>query len=222
VIEFCNVKLGYIKEFYALYNLNLKVENFEKVAIVGGQDDGKTSFLRILAKLEDASSGEVYYNNVPLDAIDYSTDLSVGYIATRPILLNASVRKNLEFVLKNRKIKKEDREAILEKTLEDFGLLTSAKVKTKKLSLYQKRLLQFAMLSVRPKIDLLLVDDILKDMTESEYLNIKDILKSFMKKETTVFFATSVLEDAKELCDKIVYLKLGAIDKIEINKLKIK
>lgn len=222
MIEFCNVKLSYVKEYFALYNLNLKVENGEKVGVVGGQDDGKTSFLRILAKLEDPTSGEVYYDNIPLDSLDYAKDLSVAYIASKPILLSGTIKKNLNYVLKLRKIKKEERGKIAVQVLEDFGLSSIANQKIKRIGTYQKRLLQFAMLSIREKIDLLLVDDILQGLTDSEYQNIKDIMKQFMKKDTTVFFATSTLEQAKELCDKIVYLKLGAIEKIENNKLKIK
>lgn len=222
MIEFCNVKLGYVKEYYALYNLNLKVSNGEKVAIVGQQDDGKTSFLRLLAKLEKPTSGEIYYNDVLLNNIDYSKDLSVAYLARRPILLTSSVRKNIDFVLKTRKVNKNDRQVIVDKILEDFGLKSIEKIKTKKLSMYQQRLLQFAMLSVRPKIDILLVDDILEGLEDSEKQNIQDILLSFMKKDTTTFFATTNVDLAKTLCEKIVYLKLGAIDKIENNKLKIK
>ena len=221
MIEFCNVKLGYIKEFYALYNLNLKVSNGEKVAIVGEQDAGKTSFLRLLAKLEKISSGDIYYNDVPLESIDYSKDLSVAYLAYKPILLNASVRKNLEYVLKIRKVNKDDRNKIIDKALEDFALTTVKDIKVKKISLYQQRLLQFAMISVRPKIDLLLVDDILNGLNDNEHQTIREILQSFMKKDTTTFYATGDINEAKNLCEKIVYLKLGAIDNIENNKLKI-
>ena len=221
MIEFCNVKLGYIKEFYALYNLNLKVSNGEKVAIVGEQDAGKTSFLRLLAKLEKISSGDIYYNDVPLESIDYSKDLSVAYLAYKPILLNASVRKNLEYVLKIRKVNKDDRNKIIDKALEDFALTTVKDIKVKKISLYQQRLLQFAMISVRPKIDLLLVDDILNGLNDNEHQTIREILQSFMKKDTTTFYATGDINEAKNLCEKIVYIKLGAIDNIENNKLKI-
>ena len=222
MIEFCNVKLGYIKEYYALYNLNLKVGNGEKVAIVGAQDDGKTSFLRLLAKLEKANSGDIYYNDILLDSIDYSKDLSVAYLAYKPILLSASVKKNIEYVLKLREVDKKERKDIVNKVLEDFGLKNLENIKVKKLTMYQQRLLQFSMISIRQKIDILLVDDILNGLNDSERSNIKDILLSFMKKDTTVFYATSDIDLAKSFCEKIVYLKLGAIDKIENNKLKLK
>ncbi len=221
MIEFVNVKLGYVKEYFALYNLNLKVGNGEKVAIIGQQDDGKTSFLRLLAKLEKPTFGDIYYNDVLLENIDYSKDLSVAYIANKPILLNSTPAKNIDYVLKIKKVKRLDRKNIIDKILEDFGLTECKNLRIKNLSLYQKRLLQFAMLSIRQKIDILLVDDILLNLEDKQRKNILDILVSFMKKDTTVFFATKDIEVAKSICEKIVYLKLGAIERIENNKLKI-
>lgn len=222
MIEFSNVKLMYVKEFYALYNVSFKVTNGENVALVGVLDSGKTSLLRIFAKLEKADSGEIYYNDMPISEIDFSKELSVAYLSNTPILLSASVRKNLDYVLKIRKVQKAERETIIQKTLEEFALTNIANERTKNLSLYQKRLLQFAMLSIRKRIDVLLVDDILNGLNGMEYDTIKEILKTFMgKKETTTFFATTDEGIARELCNKLVFLKLGAVDKIENVKIKI-
>lgn len=222
MIEFTNIKLMYVKEFYALYNVNFKVSNGEKVALVGALDSGKTSLLRIFAKLEKPNSGEICYNDIPLCEINYEKDLSVAYVSNTPILLKGSVRKNIEYVLKVRKCPKAERTQIVEKVLEDFALKAVESEKIKNISMYQKRLLQFAMLSIRARIDVLLVDDILAGLNTAEYVTIKEILKTFMnKKGTTTFFACSDEIIAKELCDKIVYLKLGAVDKIESAKLKM-
>ncbi len=222
MIEFTNVKLMYVKEFYALYNVNFKVNNGERVALTGALDSGKTSLLRIFAKLEKPNSGEICYNDIPLSDIDYEKDLSVAYVANTPILLKGTVRKNIEYVLKIRKCPNADRSQIIDKALDDFALKAVANEKIKNISMYHKRLLQFAMLSIRPRIDVLLVDDILGGLSEAEYKNVKEILKTFMnKKGTTTFFACSDEVLAKELCDKIVYLKLGAVDKIESARLKI-
>ncbi len=222
MIEFTNVKLMYVKEFCALYNVNFKVKSGEKVAVVGALDSGKTSLLRVIAKLETPNSGEVCYNDVPLSSIDYSSELSVAYMASTPILLKGTVRKNIEYVLSIRKIKKDDRAKIISQALEDFALKSAENEKVKNLSMYQKRLLQFAMLSVREKIDVLLVDDILVGLSDNERETIKQLLKTFMdKKETTTFFACGDEQLAKELCDKIIYLKLGSVDKIESSRLKI-
>lgn len=216
MIEFHDVKLGYVKEYYALYNINLKIEDKAKFALIGGKGDGKTTFLRVIAKLEKISSGDVLYNGVPIENLDYSKDLSVAYLATQPVLMSGSVRNNIDYVLKIRKKPKEERCKIIDETLEKFNLKEIQHEKTKKMTLYQKRLLQFAMLSVRPKIDILLVDDILQCLNDVEQNNLKEILKRFMNNATTIFVSSDE-HQARELCDVVGYIKLGAISGIKNN-----
>ena len=47
-----NLYLKYTKEYYALNDINLDVAVGESVALVGEQNSGKTSLLRVIAKLE--------------------------------------------------------------------------------------------------------------------------------------------------------------------------
>ena len=217
MISIKNLKLGYIREFYALYDINLEVKKGEKVAILGQEDSGKTSLLRILAKLQKPTSGEVTINGMPLQKIDYAVDLSVAFLPFHPILFeNKTVRKNIEYVLNIRQIPKEELLNLTDTILKDFALDTFAKSKVKYLSLYQKRLLQFAMLSVRNKIDLLLIDDIFIGLNEKERKTIFEMTKSFINRdETTAIFATKEEGTANELCSRIVKLHLGSIQNEE-------
>ena len=212
MISIKNLNLGYIREFYALYNINLEIAKGEKVAIIGGENSGKTSLLRILAQLQDFTSGEVTINDIPLRKLDYSIDLSVGFIAEHPILFeNKSVRKNLEYVLKIRKIEKNKLINLANDVLRDFSLDKLADVKVKHLTLYQKRLLQFAMLSIRDKIDLLLIDQIF-DLEDTEKETIMKIAQTFMDREgTTSIIATDSEEISQRMCTRIVRLSLGSI-----------
>ena len=214
MISIKNLKLGYIREFYALYDINLEIQKGEKVAILGQEDSGKTSLLRVIAKLQKPTSGEITINEIPLNKINFAVDLSVAFLPSHPILFeNKSVRKNIEYVLNIRQIPKEELLNLTDAILKDFALESYAKSKVKYLCLYHKRLLQFAMLSIRKKIDLLLIDDIFVGLNEKERKNIYEIAKSFIKHEdTTVLFATKDENIAKDLCSKIVKLHLGSIE----------
>ena len=75
-----NLYLRYTREFYALYNINLEIADNERVAFVGEDESGKTSLLRIISKLEKLTKGEVYIRDIPIEKLDYKTDLSAGYI----------------------------------------------------------------------------------------------------------------------------------------------
>ncbi len=73
-----NLYLRYTREFYALYNINLEIADNERVAFVGEDESGKTSLLRIISKLEKLTKGEVYIRDIPIEKLDYKTDLSAG------------------------------------------------------------------------------------------------------------------------------------------------
>ena len=82
-----NLCLKYTREYYALKDINLDVAVGETVALVGEQNSGKTSLLRVIAKLENYDSGEIYINKIPLKKIDFKTDINLGYVPYCPVFL---------------------------------------------------------------------------------------------------------------------------------------
>ena len=64
-IEFNNVSFKYPKsDNYALKNINLKIKNGEKLAVVGRNGSGKTTFIKLLCRLYDAPEGEILINGI--------------------------------------------------------------------------------------------------------------------------------------------------------------
>ena len=62
-IEFNNVSFKYPKsDNYALQNINLKINNGEKLAVVGRNGSGKTTFIKLLCRLYDVDEGEILIN----------------------------------------------------------------------------------------------------------------------------------------------------------------
>ncbi len=51
------------KELYAIYNINLKIEKGEYIAITGKSGSGKSTLLNILGGIDEPSSGRVVINN---------------------------------------------------------------------------------------------------------------------------------------------------------------
>lgn len=65
VIEAKNIKKSYGKnetKFDALKGVDLKVEKGESVAIIGKSGSGKSTFMHILALLDQPTSGDIYLN----------------------------------------------------------------------------------------------------------------------------------------------------------------
>ncbi|MBO4863998.1 MAG: ABC transporter ATP-binding protein [Eubacterium sp.] len=71
LIEFENVSFKYpSSDKYALKNLNIKIDPFQKLAVVGLNGAGKTTFIKLLLRLYEPTEGRILLNGV--DVKEYS------------------------------------------------------------------------------------------------------------------------------------------------------
>ena len=207
-----NLYLKYIREYYALYDINLKIKEGESVAFLGEVESGKTSLIRILAKVEKYSKGEVYIKNIPLRKINYATDINLGYLPATPVFLeNKTVYENLLYILKTQKVKKSEIENKINNILIEFNLESLKDTKLKQLSLFEKYLISFARLSFR-KLEIVLIDDIFEKLNEEQSEIIKELIKKLYVGKSTLILATQNEKIAKELCKRKIYFKSGSIE----------
>ncbi len=212
MISLVNVFVKYTKEFYALSNINLSASRGEVVALVGPKDSGKTCLIRVLAGLEKVEKGEVYIKDIPINKIDYKTDIAMGYIPYKAYFFDKkTVYDNLKYVLD---IRKQDKSIIAEKINEatiDFRLEQIINQKIYKLSLFQKYLVSIARLSFR-KLDFVLIDNIFEELSLEENIELFNLIKKyFINKNTLVLFATSEEKIARVVASKIYFINNGAI-----------
>ena len=72
-LEFRNVSFRYPNSTsYVLKNINIKIENKEKLGIVGFNGAGKTSFVLLLTRMYDPTEGQILLNGVDIKKIKYS------------------------------------------------------------------------------------------------------------------------------------------------------
>ena len=71
-IEFRNVSFKYAgSENYALKNVNLTFKVGERLAVVGMNGSGKTTFIKLMCRLYDPTEGEIYMNDFNVRKYDY-------------------------------------------------------------------------------------------------------------------------------------------------------
>ncbi len=72
-IEFRNVSFKYPRtDVYALKNVNLKFRIGEKLAIVGENGSGKTTFIKLLCRLYDPTEGVILLNGIDISRYRYN------------------------------------------------------------------------------------------------------------------------------------------------------
>jgi ATP-binding cassette subfamily B protein/ATP-binding cassette subfamily C protein len=76
-IEFKNVSFRYAgSETHALKNVNIKISDGDRIAIVGENGGGKTTFIKLLMRLYDPTEGQILVNGV--DIREYSYEDYIG------------------------------------------------------------------------------------------------------------------------------------------------
>lgn len=212
MIELKNVFLKYTKEFYSLYDINLKIDKGETIALLGKENSGKSSILRLIAKLEKVTKGSIYILDRPIKNFNFKNDFSLGYIPYKGNFLeNKTVYDNLKYILKVRKVPKQDIESTINQLLIDFNLEGIRDDKLQTMSLYNRYVLSIARLSIR-KLDAVLIDNIFEELGESEQKKILALIKKyFINKKITSIVATSNDAIAKSIAKRIVRLENGSI-----------
>ena len=90
------------ENFTALSDINLTIPDGELVALLGPSGSGKTTLLRIIAGLEEADSGIIYFNGEDTTAT-HVRDRGVGFVFQHYALFrHMSVFENVAFGLRVR------------------------------------------------------------------------------------------------------------------------
>lgn len=77
-VEFRDVSFKYPNsDTYALRHVNLKFKIGEKLAVVGMNGSGKTTFIKLLCRLYDPTEGEILLNGVNIEKYDYDEYMSI-------------------------------------------------------------------------------------------------------------------------------------------------
>ena len=77
-IEFRNVSFKYPNtNMYVLKHINLKFKVGEKLAVVGMNGSGKTTFIKLTCRLYDPTEGEILLNGVNIQKYDYDEYMSI-------------------------------------------------------------------------------------------------------------------------------------------------
>jgi branched-chain amino acid transport system ATP-binding protein len=77
MLELKSVSAGY-GSFQALFDVSLKVDAGEAVAVIGPNGAGKTTLLRVISKLMDVTAGEVSMEGVSLNTVPSHRVIELG------------------------------------------------------------------------------------------------------------------------------------------------
>ena len=196
-------------EIKALDSMTLDIAPSKVISLVGINGSGKTTFLRILAGLEELSAGNIQFNSKRINTIKLRQVSTIVF--QKAIMFNSSVFDNVAFGLKVRGFDTEEIRNKVTQALDSVGLNNFQKRKAKKLSGgEQQRVALARAFVIEPEI--LLLDEPTSNLDPTNAIIIENAIKKMRKRKVcTIILATHNLHQAKRLSDIMIHIHFGKI-----------
>lgn len=194
----------------ALDKVSIKLKKGEIYGLIGRNGAGKTTLLKTISGLAFPTQGEVFIFG---EKINSENDLleRIGVLIENPgIYPNLTAYENMKLKCLSYGIYKS---GYIESLLEQVGLESVGKKKTKQFSLGMKQRLGLAMALVGEP-DLLLLDEPVNGLDPQGIIEIRDILlKLNMEKNITIIISSHILEELAKLATRFGIIDNGQIIK---------
>nr|WP_241635046.1 ATP-binding cassette domain-containing protein [Fusobacterium gastrosuis] len=216
MITLKNINKVYSNGLHAVKNVNLKIEKGDIFGIIGLSGAGKSSLIRLINRLEEPTSGEIFINNENILALSKTELLNrrkkIGMIFQHFNLLSSkTVEENIAFSLEIANWNKKDIAKRVAELLEIVGLEDKAKYYPSQLSGGQKQRVSIAR-ALANNPDILLSDEATSALDPKTTKSILTLLKEIQAKfGLTVVMITHQMEVVKEICNKVAIMSEGEI-----------
>ena len=194
--------------------IDLIIYKDEFVALVGPSGCGKTTTLRMIAGLEEITSGEIQIGDIVINDVDPKDRDIAMVFQSYALYPHMTVYENIAFGLKMRGLKRDEmneRISFAAKMLDIEGLLDR---RPKQLSGGQRQRVAMGRAIVRrPKV--FLFDEPLSNLDAKLRVQMRTELKRIHQKvKTTTIYVTHDQVEAMTLADRIVVMNDGQIEQV--------
>ncbi|HJB07530.1 MAG TPA: ABC transporter ATP-binding protein [Candidatus Enterocloster faecavium] len=192
-------------------DLNFTIEDNSFTVLVGPSGCGKSTTLRMIAGLEKPTSGEILIDDQNV------VDVAPGKRGIAMVFQNyalyptMSVRDNIEFGLKNKKVPKEERNKLIQDVCEIVGLTPYLSRKPSELSGGQRQRVALARAMVKnPKV--FLMDEPLSNLDAKLRQQMRvELIELHKRLKATFIYVTHDQVEAMSMGDNIILMDKGVI-----------
>lgn len=210
-VALLHVNKFYDKDVQAVKDFNLEIAQYEFVAFVGPSGCGKSTTLRMIAGLEEISSGELYidglYSN---DIVPQNRDIAMVF-QNYSLYPNMTVYDNMAFSLKVKKYSKEEIDERVKRAAEILQITELLGRKPKALSGGQRQRVALGRAVVRDA-KVFLMDEPLSNLDAKLRVSTRsEIVKLHQRIHATTIYVTHDQIEAMTMADRIVVMNQGVI-----------
>ena len=194
--------------------LNLTIEEGEFAVFVGPSGCGKSTLLRMIAGLEDLTSGELHIDGADMTAVSPSKRGLAMVFQSYALYPHMSVRKNIGFPLRMEGMSKVEIDEKVNAAAKSLNLLNYLDRKPAALSGGQRQRVAIGRAIVRnPKA--FLFDEPLSNLDAALRVGMRlEISEMHKRMQNTMIYVTHDQVEAMTMADKIVVLQGGCIEQV--------
>ena len=198
----------------AVQEFSLDIKDKEFIVLVGPSGCGKSTTLRMVAGLEEITSGELYIDGVLVNSVEPKDRDIAMVFQSYALYPHMSVYDNMAYSLKIKKTPKEEIDRKVREAAEILDITQYLDRKPKALSGGQRQRVAIGRAIVRdPKV--LLMDEPLSNLDAKLRNQMRaEIIKLRKRINTTFIYVTHDQTEAMTLGDRIVVMKDGFIQQI--------
>ena len=211
MLEYNNVVKTFDTGVRALDGLTLSVPEGVMFGFIGLNGAGKTTSIRLLAGLSKKDTGSIRLFGKELEEHDHLSKRDIGFVLDQPLYFDwMTARQYLGFVGTMYRLSAADIEQRCEELLEFFDLAEKEEDPIKYYSTGMKKKISLAAAIIH-KPRLIVLDEPLEGIDALAANAIKETLLLMVKRGTTIFITSHVLDTVERLCSEIAIIHKGQI-----------
>ena len=213
-VQLKNINKIYDGNVHAVHDFNLDIADKEFIVFVGPSGCGKSTTLRMIAGLEEISTGELYIDGVLVNNVAPKDRNIAMVFQSYALYPQMTVEQNMSYSLKLHKVPKEEIKRRVEEAAKVLGLTDLLKRKPKALSGGQRQRVALGRAIVRnPKV--FLMDEPLSNLDAKLRVQMRsEISRIHNDVGATTIYVTHDQVEAMTMASRIVVMSAGYVQQI--------
>lgn len=213
-VKLIDIQKIYDNNVQAVFDFNLEIKDHEFIVFVGPSGCGKSTTLRMIAGLEEISSGDLLIDGERMNDVEPKDRNIAMVFQSYALYPHMTVFDNMAFGLKLRKVPKEEIKRRVEEAGEILGLTQYLDRKPKALSGGQRQRVALGRAIVR-EAKIFLMDEPLSNLDAKLRVTMRsEIVNIHEKMNATTIYVTHDQTEAMTMATRIVVMKDGYIQQI--------
>ena len=214
-----NIKKKFVKltkkkehvEFYANNGISLEAHDGEIIGILGPNGAGKTTLLRIIAGILEPTSGSIFFDNLNYHDNETEIKKNIAYLSGNTKIYNTlSCYELLHMCADIYDVEKSDAEKRIMEISKILNMESFLYNRIGSLSTGQTQRVNIARCLIHnPKYYIL--DEATSGLDIISSQIILNFIKDEKKKGKTILYSTHYMEEAENICDKVIMINKGII-----------